>query len=70
MEPAPEGGWEVTATIHQLKPKRGLCAHCGQPFLKRLASNDPAYDTYECGVAGQPDKVKADMRPTPGVNRA
>lgn len=34
------------------------CSYCGGPMKKRMASNDPAYCTYECGTNGQPAKAK------------
>ncbi len=45
----------MTAEILTLLTLRTRCDHCGKPMRKHVLSNHPAYCTYECGCAAQPD---------------
>ncbi len=38
---------------------RVLCGFCRKPMRRVHAGNEPAYCSYDCGCAGQPEHVLA-----------
>lgn len=54
----------MTATIHHLPVTR--CGYCKRKVIKQLASNEPAYCDYTCGVNGQPEHAAATSQSTDG----
>ncbi len=44
------------------------CDCCGERIRKHMASNTPAYCSYECAIVVQRDKAAVVMNNVPGVN--